>query len=307
MALDTAKAVGILRSLTHTFDRTLENAAQQVFYPRICNVVASDGYDEEYGWLGSMPAVREWLGDRQFNQLRASKFTLVNRHWEDSLAIEKNDLADDRVGIYRMAMPSLGERTAKHPDKLLFQLLEAADATLCHDGQFFFDTDHVWGSSGSQDNDLTANITTVAAPTTTEFLAAWDAMTKALLGFKDDNGEPLNQPTVGRLNDLLLIVPLVYRKIAYDSLEAAILSNNSNVIVDMPQIICSTLLASADRMYVIDTSGFLKPFVFQARAPITRQMKGLDDAETKIVKFMTEARYNIGLLAWWKAVQHKFT
>jgi len=38
--------------------------------------------------------------------------------------------------------------------------------------------------------------------------------------------------------------------------------------------------------------GFLRPFVSQAREPLHRQMKDLNDIETKDVKFMTEARYN---------------
>jgi hypothetical protein len=33
----------------------------------------------------------------------------------------------------------------------------------------------------------------------------------------------------------------------------------------------------------------------------------LNDIETKDVKFMTEARYNVGYLAWWTAVLTTFT
>jgi hypothetical protein len=51
----------------------------------------------------------------------------------------------------------------------------------------------------------------------------------------------------------------------------------------------------------------MRPFVFQRRAPITTGWKGADDMEFKELKFMTEARYNIGYLAWWKAVLTTFT
>jgi phage major head subunit gpT-like protein len=50
----------------------------------------------------------------------------------------------------------------------------------------------------------------------------------------------------------------------------------------------------------------LRPFVFQARRPLARQMKGMDDREFKNVKFMTDARYNLGYLAWWNAVLTEF-
>jgi len=51
----------------------------------------------------------------------------------------------------------------------------------------------------------------------------------------------------------------------------------------------------------------IKPFVFQARRPLGRQMKGLDDREFKDVKLMTDARYNVGYFAWWYSVQSTFT
>ena len=54
--------------------------------------------------------------------------------------------------------------------------------------------------------------------------------------------------------------------------------------------------------------GTLKPFVFQKRRPIrTPVWKGMDDPETKVLKMMTDARYNLGYLAWWKAVLTTWT
>jgi hypothetical protein len=48
--------------------------------------------------------------------------------------------------------------------------------------------------------------------------------------------------------------------------------------------------------------GRVKPFVFQKRRSIrTPVWKGADDPETKTLKMMTDARYNLGYLAWWKA------
>jgi hypothetical protein len=47
--------------------------------------------------------------------------------------------------------------------------------------------------------------------------------------------------------------------------------------------------------------------VFQKREPISRQPKGADDIEKKDIKFMTQARYNVGYLAWWNAVLYTFT
>jgi phage major head subunit gpT-like protein len=305
MATDTARAVATLRGLTSKFDAGMQAATP--FYPQVCTTVQSNGSDEQYGWLGGMPGMREWLGDRQFNTLRAGNFTLLNKEWESSVGIDKNDIDDDRLGMYGPVLEQLGLEAAMHPDELLISMLEGGESAACFDGQYFFDTDHSWGDSGTQDNDLTYAAATGTTPTTAEFVGAYRAAVTALLGFKNDQGKLLNRPTVSRLSNLTLAVPLALRAIAYDAVESTILSNSTNVVIDRPNIVCLPSLASAAKFYVFNTGGVLKPFVFQARRPLARQMKGMDDREFKGVKFMTDARYNMGYLAWWNAVLTTFT
>jgi phage major head subunit gpT-like protein len=305
MALDTAKATVTLRTLTQRFDNRLKSATP--FYPQISTIIQSDGYDESYGMLGSMPGIREWLGDRQFKELRAGTFTITNKHWENSLLIKKTDLADDRMGLYGPLMEDLAIEAAYHPDELFFTALVNGETAACFDGQFFFDTDHSWGDSGTQDNDLTYAAATSTVPTAAEFRLAFHAARAAMLKFKTDTGKLLNRPVSTGLTNLLCVVNPDFEVIAKEALTAQILSNNSNVVVDAPRIVSSAYLTDTSKMYLFNLDGALKPFVFQAREPISRQMKGLDDIETKDVKFMTESRYNVGYLAWWKAVLTTFT
>lgn len=305
MATDTAAAVATLRGLTAKFDAGVD--AAQPFYTDVCTTVQSNGADEQYGWLGSMPGIREWLGDRQFNSLRAANFTLANKKWESSVAIEKDHIEDDRLGMYGPVLEQLGMEAAQHPDELLITAIEAGEATACFDGQYFFDTDHSWGESGNQSNDLTSTAATDTTPTVAEFTTAYRAAVTALLGFKNDKGKLLNRPSVTRLNGLTVVVPLALRATAYDAVESQILSNSTNVVIDRPNIVCLPSLASSAKFYVFNTAARLRPFVFQARQPLQRQMKGMDDREFKDVKFMTDARYNLGYLAWWNAVLTTFT
>ena len=53
MSLTTEQAQAKLRDLTATFDRAAK--AAMPFYPTLCTTNTSDGSDEKYGWLGSMP------------------------------------------------------------------------------------------------------------------------------------------------------------------------------------------------------------------------------------------------------------
>ncbi len=305
MALDTAKATVTLRTLTKKFDNRLQSTTP--LYPSVCTVVPSDGYDEAYGMLGNMPGMREWLGDRKFQELRAANFTIANKHWESSLLIKKTDIADDRMAMYGPLMEQLAIEAAFHPDELFFQALVAGETTACFDGQYFFDTDHSWGDSGTQDNDLTYAAATATTPTAAEFRAAFHQARTKLLQYKNDQGKFLNRPTVGKMSDLLLLVPPEQELAAFEGLTAPVLSNNSNVVLDMPKIVVCPQLTDTTKFYLFNMGGVLRPMVFQAREALSRQMKGLDDSETKDVKFMTEARYNVGYLAWWTAVLTTWT
>lgn len=315
MALDTASAMSRLRSLTAKFDNKVR--ATVPFYPRLCTVVPSDGFDEEYGMLGSVPSVREWAAEREFHTLRAAKFTIENKHWESGVVVKKTDINDNRLQMYWPMFESLGVRAARHPDKLLLSslMVNGTGGTngTCLDGQFFFDTDHSWGDSGTQDNDLTGAAATGTMPTIDEFKASAVAALKAMLRFKDDKGEFLHDDVVMGVNggmELVAMVPLDYWEVATKAFMPGIFLNNgeTNVPVATATVIPTPHFGATGTfwdLYRVDTP--FKPYIFQAREPLSRGQKGWDDMETKEVKFMTEARYNLGYGAWWNAVRYTFT
>lgn len=305
MSLDTARAIATLRGLTVKFDQGVD--AAMPFYPTIATTVQSDGADEEYGMLGSVPGVREWLGDRQFKGLRGAKFTIENREWESSLQIEKNDIDDGRLVKYGPILEQMGGEAAHHPDELIFELMVNGENEAGFDGQNFYDTDHAWGDSGSQSNDLTYNANDHTAVTEAEFYAAFHEARAAMLGFKRDNGKLIHRPTIKPLSDLLCVVPPELELVATKALFKTLVdAGETNIVLDRPKILASAYLTDATKFYLFRTGQPLKPFIFQARRPLARQMKGLDDREFKNVKFMTDARYNCGYLAWWNAVLTTF-
>lgn len=306
MAVDTAGAVATLRGLTAKFRIGYESAAP--FYPTLCYTQQSMGADEQYGFLGAMPGMREWLGDRQFAKLRAGNFTIVNKQFEGSVEIEKKDIDDDRLGMYGPVLENLGAEAAHHPDELLLDLITAGDVTACFDGQYFFDTDHSWGDSGTQSNDLTYAAATDTTPTEAEFRGAYHQARKALLQFKNDQGKLFIRPTVRPFTNLLLVVPPDLEEVANQAINKTLVSNGeTNIILDKPSIVTLGGLTNAAEFYLFDLSRPFKPFVFQARQPLATQMKGMDDRETKAVKFMSDARYNMGYFAWWTSVMTTFT
>jgi phage major head subunit gpT-like protein len=310
MALDTAAAQAKLRSLTVKFDNMVK--ATTPVYSKLCTTVQSDGSDEEYGMLGSVPAIREWLGDREFHSVRAARFTIENKLWESSVSIPKTALRDDRLGLYDTLVEGLAVRAARHPDKLLLSdLIVNAESQVCLDGQFFYDTDHTWGDSGSQSNDIGASAAAPAAPTVSEFNAALSAAIQAMLNFKDDHGELLHDDAVMDMTNgmqLVALVPLKYLEAARKATTVGLQINNGETHVPVVTAeVIGTPHLTGNKFDLYRTDQPVKPFIFQAREPLTRRTKGLEDIEWKDVKMMTEARYNVGYGAWWNAVRVTFS
>lgn len=299
MANNTAAYVATLRGLTMKMTQAFETATP--FYPRVCMTANSLGRDEQYGILGAVPQMKEWLGDRQASKLRAADYTLVNREFQADIDVEKNDIDDDRLGLYPEKFAELGQRAATHPDKLLMETLVAGESKACFDGQFFFDTDHSFGDSGSQSNDLTATVASTSAVTATEFKNAFDASVIKMLGYVDDQGEPLNQPVIGALNNLIVVVPLALRQKAYEAFETQLFSNTTNVVIDRPQVVVSPYLTSGVKFYTLYVGGQIKPFIFQQRRGLRTQIKDMEDNSKRSIQFLADARYAMGYGAWWNA------
>ena len=102
-----------------------------------------------YAFLQQLPGMREWIGDREFNNLIVNNYLLTNRHWEDSISVQRNDILDDQLGLYANRFAMLGEAAADHPDWLVWQTLMAGFTTIGLDGQYYFDSDHQsWDQTG---------------------------------------------------------------------------------------------------------------------------------------------------------------
>ena len=111
-------------------------------YPRIASRVPSTTGEQEYGWLGKVPNLREWIGDRQVQNISTSSYRIRNKDWELTLGVDRNDIEDDNIGIYAPLFQEMGSSVAAAYDQSVWALLKAGFTTPCYDGQYFFDTDH---------------------------------------------------------------------------------------------------------------------------------------------------------------------
>lgn len=119
--------------------------------------------EEEYAWLGQFPALREWIGERVIHQLRADGFKIKNRDFESTVTVRRNDMEDDKFGLYGPLFREMGRVTRQHPDTLVFKLLRDGFSLNCYDGQYFFDAEHV-GWSDQDEPVAVSNVQTGSGP-----------------------------------------------------------------------------------------------------------------------------------------------
>lgn len=122
------------------FQKGLERATPQ--WPMVATEVPSSTRSNTYAWLSKFPKFEEWIKERNLKKMAAKGYEIENKDYEASVAVPRNDIEDDLHGVYGMIFENMGEEARSFPDELVFNLLKAGFTTTCHDGQYFFDTDH---------------------------------------------------------------------------------------------------------------------------------------------------------------------
>lgn len=141
MAMINSATLNALRvSFSKKFEEGKAKAKPQ--YSQIATVVTSSGKSNTYGWLGQFPKFREWIGDRVLKSMKEHAYTVTNKSFESTVVVDRDDIADDVIGVYAPLMEEMGYGAEVFPDELCFPLLKAGFTTPCYDGQNYFDTDH---------------------------------------------------------------------------------------------------------------------------------------------------------------------
>ena len=303
------------REVIGTYFHALQQSDGAAWVNRISNYFPSDQRSERYAWLGQSPMMREWIGGRNAKGLTEKNFTIVNKHYEATLEIHKNDLRRDKSTQAMIRVNELAKRSNSHWASLLSTLIQAGAASYCYDGQYFFDTDHSEGSSGSQSNSISVDISelpvdingTTTAPSVAELQVCIMQAIQAIMGFKDDQGQPMNEGAM----DFLVMVPLslyLPAKTAVlptpqvaetqTTMEAIIASGFSIDVVGDPR---STWTAN---FAVFRTDSNVKPFIRQEEQEVQLAMKWLDSEycfDNDAVQIGIDSWRNVGYGYWQNA------
>jgi phage major head subunit gpT-like protein len=264
------------RAIIGLYYKRLEQKTGMDWIEAISNYFTSDQESETYKWIGQVPVMREWIGGRQAKGFTTNGLTIENKHFEGTLEIMTKDLRRDKTGQITTRINEFADRTNSHWAQILSRLIINGESTVCYDGQYYFDTDHAEGKSGTQSNKLRLNLSDyveqidggkvgiATAPSEAAFRLAALRVIQQILSFKDDQGEPMNE----NASKFLIKVPTSMWHIAKASLAVPLtVGGSTNAIKVMNELDISVAqnprLPWTDKFAVFRVDSAVKPFIRQ--------------------------------------------
>lgn len=193
------------RQIKGEFWRNYATGEARAWSTIIANMYTSDQAIETFRWLGPVPAMREWIVQRQKKQLAVYALTLTNGKYEVTLEVDIDDVNRDKTGQVMARIGEMGLAAAALPQRLLSTTIQTPGNS--YDGIAFFG-DHSAGSGTRINNALTD--TTVAdplAPTTAEMARNIMTAIATLHGATSPDGEPINDGAM----EFAVMVPALYQ------------------------------------------------------------------------------------------------
>ncbi len=284
----------LLAGIRTEFFRAYDSTEGMSDFQNVCTIVDSGKDTETYAWLGSTPKMREWKDERLPQALLEHSYSIKNKTWEASIAVDRAAIEDEQYGQIRVRVQSLAEEVRRHADEVVFGLLKDGFTGLAYDGKAFFANDHSEGDSGTVDNLGSGAISA------SNLKASIIAMRK----FKDDKGKPM-----GVVPNVVCVSPdqqwdaleLTRSPIqVYAGIPSTASSSGSdyiNVLQGSVTVIVSPYLTDSTDWFLLDTRGAVKPLIFQSRMPV--EFASLEnESETGFMRdqyiYGVRARYNVG-------------
>jgi phage major head subunit gpT-like protein len=257
-----------LQALRVRFGNDYQKGYQKVaatWYDKVSSTIPSDGTSNVYGWMAELPEMRLWEeGERLAANIKEYAYTLLNKRYELTYKIKRDDIKDDKLAVYTQHFTQLGMRTRKHPDILMRDNLNnGQNSPILYTGQPFFSTSHLIdpfnAGLGTYQNYWSSGMPLTAAN--------FEYVRGQMMLYKGESGTPL-----GILPNLLVVPPTLEmqaRRIVKSSMIPAasgVAAPETNVLEGAAEIVVAyDLQAFPNAWYLMDTTRGIYPFVYQLR------------------------------------------
>jgi len=274
----------------------------------------SDQNSELYTQLADSPAFKQWLGGRDVKDLDGNELAVINERYQASIRDFVDNWRYDKTGQLDARLSEFSGRSITHWAKLVTSLLQSGTTLAGIDGAAFFGNGHYAG----QNNNLTAtdnalfNVATANNPTTVEFEAAVGAAIEQMLGWVDEEDEPVNEDAM----QFRIVVPKNFIRVSQAATQNEVISDSSgaqtNTLANSDWSVKvspnARLRASGDdtRFYIFRTDGSSKAAILQERGGLkmTAKAEGSDfEHDHDMWEFGAKAVRGTGLFNWHKAAR----
>ena len=97
MLVTTKVLENLLTVFSGEFKQQMKELGASSLHNVLATTIKSSSRSNTYGWLGMFPQLREWIGSRVFEDIRASSYVIENKKFESTLKIERVDIEDDNL------------------------------------------------------------------------------------------------------------------------------------------------------------------------------------------------------------------
>jgi phage major head subunit gpT-like protein len=248
--------------------------------------VPSTSASEKYGWMGDVPAVREWLGDKQSGTMVDYNYTIPNKDWESTIDIDRDELDDDQLGRILPRIQMMAQRMKSWKGKLVAQFLAAGTTGLAYDGSAYFanrtaPNDNLLAGSGN---------TAILGSSGLTYLEIDIAAARAAMQeFVSDKGEPLG------LELDTIVCPSGLESLFIQACMSPQPMGVTNPATQwIKNVICLPGLSDQTDWYGFCTGYALKPFIFQNRKDTDLVLDDTQVKRNRKLYYSAESRGNAG-------------
>ena len=289
MSLSTERLDAMLLGMRSLFETSYGELVKDAKWRPLVLEIKSEAAAERYNWLGSVPAMHEWVDEREIRHLLGEEYTILNKNYSAALEVDRNDLEDDKLGLLAPRIRQLAERAAAFPNKLVFSLLDVGDSAKTFDGAAFFKTTRKIGESANINNKLSG-----AGVTADNIRADIAAAVVAMAKYQDDRGEALELIPDTVVCPVELAIKFAE---AVQPLTTGVPRPEAQYV---KSIVPSVWLTDSTDWYFICTTSVLKPFIFQSRKEPEFAAVNRPDSHEVFMRrralYGVDARWGIGFL-----------
>ena len=216
-------------------------------------------------WFGAMPIMREVKGPIDIGKVHHHDYTITVGRQGVGILVELKMLYHNRLDQVGLMLRDFFARTVTYEDRVCAQTLSAGFSTTCFDGQYFYDSDHSWGDSGTVSNVGTAAF---SADDPTAYNVAWSAINTC----PDEQGIPM-----GFVPTHLVVHPDLRDKTLRLLKAQTVKEGGTNVYAGDVQVIVTAHLSTATEWHLLACGRPVKPIVKMVEIPFSTAT--IDDSE----------------------------